>query len=83
MTAQPIEPDTHEVIHQGGEVAAVVVPIGEYRTLRALARQASAEDLEAAELAAEYEQYQEWHAAGRPGAVSHEEFVVELLGNGG
>jgi hypothetical protein len=82
VTAQPVEPDTHDVIHRGGEAAAVMVPIQEYRTLRALARQASAEDLEAAEMAAEHEHYQEWHAAGRPGAVSHEEFMVELLGDG-
>lgn len=82
MTAQPIEFDTHDVIHLDGEVVFVVVPIEEYRKLRALARQASAEDLEAAEMAAEYEQYQEWNAAGRLGAVSHEEFMIELLGDG-
>jgi hypothetical protein len=85
MTVEQIhEPaqDGHDVIHLGGEVAAVVVPIAEYRTLRALARQASAEDLEAAEMAAGHEQYLEWEAAGRPGAVSHEEAMAELLGGG-
>ena len=49
MSAQSAEfPDQHDVIHLGGETA-VVVPMDEYRRLRALERHASAEDLEAAE----------------------------------
>jgi hypothetical protein len=47
MSAPSTEsPDQHDVIHLGGE-AAVVVPMDEYRRLRALERLASAEDLEA------------------------------------
>jgi hypothetical protein len=82
MTAQPVESDVisgHDVIHLGGQVAAVVVPIDEYRTLRALAKRASAEALEEAEVDAVMEQHDEWVAAGRPGAVSHEEIMAEVL----
>jgi hypothetical protein len=35
MTAQPSDPDGHDIIHLGGQ-AAVVVPLEEYRTLMAL-----------------------------------------------
>jgi hypothetical protein len=37
---------------------------------------------EAAVAAAALREYQEWVAAGRPGAVSHEEAMAELLGDG-
>jgi hypothetical protein len=41
MSAQPSErSDGHDVIHLGGE-AAVVVPVDEYRKLKALERRAS------------------------------------------
>jgi hypothetical protein len=40
--------DQHDVIHLGGETA-VVVPLDEYRRLKALERRPSAEDLDAAE----------------------------------
>ena len=53
----------------------------EYRRLRALERRASAEDLEAAEADAVLQAHREWVAAGRPGAVSHEEVMAELLGS--
>jgi hypothetical protein len=33
--------DTHDVIHHGGQVVAVVVPIREYQQLRAAARPAN------------------------------------------
>jgi hypothetical protein len=80
MSAQSTESsDQHDVIHLGGE-AAVVVPMDEYRRLRALERRASAEDLEAAEADAVLQAHREWVAAGRPGAVSHEEAMAELLG---
>ena len=36
---------------------------------------------EAAIAAAVLREYQEWVAAGRPGAVSHEEAMAELLGD--
>ena len=72
-------PGRHDVIHLGGETA-VVVPMDEYRRLRALERRASAEDLEAAEADAVLQAHREWVAAGRPGAVSHEEAMAGLLG---
>ena len=80
MSAQSAESsDQHDVIQLGGD-AAVVVPRDEYRRLSALERRASAEDLEAAEADAVLQAHQEWVAAGRPGAVSHEEAMAELLG---
>jgi hypothetical protein len=36
---------------------------------------------EAATAAAALREYREWVAAGRPGAVSHEEAMAELLGD--
>jgi hypothetical protein len=83
MTAEPAgripEPDQHEVIHLGGE-AAVVVPVGEYRVLRALERLAAPDDLENAKAEAAMQEYREWSAAGRPGAISHAEARQLLLG---
>ena len=81
MTAQPAGPgpDQHEVIHLGGQ-AAVVVPMEEYQRLRALERHASAQELDAAEAEAAAESFEAWVAAGRPGAVSHEEAMAVLLG---
>ncbi len=84
MTAQPAGPagvGPHEVIHLGGE-AAVVVPVAEYRRLRALEQLASAQEREDAETAAALEEYREWSAAGRPGAITHEEARRLLLGGG-
>jgi hypothetical protein len=83
MAAQPAEPlstGSHEVIHLGGE-AAVVVPVAEYRRLRALERLASPDELEGAEAAAALEEYREWCAAGRPGSVSHDQARRLLLGD--
>jgi hypothetical protein len=37
---------------------------------------------EAAVAAAALSEYQEWVAVGRPGAVSHEEAMAELLSDG-
>jgi hypothetical protein len=68
------------VIHLGGE-AAVVVPVSEYRRLRALERLASPDELEGAEAAAALEEYREW-CAGRPGAVPHDR-ARRLLGDDG
>jgi DNA-binding XRE family transcriptional regulator len=80
VTPQPAEAfDQHDVIHLGGETA-VVVPVDEYRKLRALERLAPPDELEAAEADAVLEAHREWVAAGRPGAVSHEEAMAELLG---
>jgi hypothetical protein len=86
MTAEPAgripASDQHEVIHLGGE-AAVVVPMGEYRVLRALARLAAPDDLENARAEAAMQEYREWSAAGRPGAISHIEARRLLLGDTG
>jgi hypothetical protein len=83
MSAQPTSDqgphEPYEVIHLGGEAAAIV-PLSELRRLRAVERRASAEVLEAAEIEATLAAHQEWVAAGRSGAVSHEEAMAELLG---
>ena len=60
--------------------SAVVVPVDEYRRLRALERRATEADLDVAEADAIMQGYREWAAAGRPGAVSHEEATKQLLG---
>jgi hypothetical protein len=77
--AEPLDSGPHDVIHLGGE-AAVVVPLAEYRRLRALARLASPDDLDGAEAAAATEEYREWQAGGRPGAVAHDQARGLLLG---
>jgi len=81
MTAQPASaPDPsepYEVIHLGGEAAAIV-PLTDLRRLRAVERRASAEILEEAEIEATIAAHGEWVAAGRPGAASHEEAMAEL-----
>jgi hypothetical protein len=80
VSSQPaVDHDQHDVIHLGGETA-VVLPMYEYRRLRALESRATAEDLDAAEADAVLRGHDEWVAAGRPGAMSHEEFMAELLG---
>jgi hypothetical protein len=78
MSAQQPEQDGHSVIHLGAETA-VVVPLDEYRKLRALEGSATPEAIELAEAAAVDAEYREWVAAGRPGALSHEEAMAQLL----
>ena len=79
VTAYPAgEPGSYEVIHLGGEAAAMV-PLGDLRHLQAVQRHASPELLEEAEVEATLAAHREWMAAGRPGAVSHEEAMAELL----
>jgi hypothetical protein len=81
MTAQPEnDPGSYEVIHLGGEVAAIV-PLPDLRRLQAVHRHASAEQLEEAEVEATLTAHREWVAAGRPGAVSHKDAMAELLGS--
>ena len=85
MTAQPGGPQGTggpDLTRIGGE-AAVVVPLPEYRRLRALEQLASADELEGAEAAASLEEYREWSAAGRPGAITHEQARRLLLGEPG
>ena len=69
------------MIRLGGEAAAIV-PLAELRRLRAVGRHASADALEEAEIEATLAGYREWVAAGRLGAVSHEEAAAELLRDG-
>jgi hypothetical protein len=70
----------YEVIHLGGEAAAIV-PLAELRRLRAVERHASREALEEAEIEATLVAHDEWVSAGCPGARSHEEVMTELLGD--
>lgn len=79
MTAQPAsDPGSYEVIHLGGEAAAIV-PLSDLRRLQAVQRHASAEVLEEAEMEATLAAHREWVSAGRLGAISHEEAMAELL----
>jgi hypothetical protein len=79
MTAQPDgDADSYEVIHLGGEAAAIV-PLSDLRRLQAVRRRASAELLEEAEVEATLAAHRDWVAAGRPGAVPHEVAMAELL----
>jgi hypothetical protein len=79
MTAYPAsDPGSYEVIHLGGEAAAIV-PLGDLRQLQAVQRHAPPELLEEAEAEATLAEHREWVASGRPGAVSHEEAMADLL----
>ncbi len=78
MSAQASEHDGHGVIHLGGETA-VVVPMHEYRTLKALKDRATPGELDEAETDAAIAGYEEWVAAGRPGEMTHEEAMTRLL----
>jgi hypothetical protein len=79
MTAQPDEPDGHEVIHLGGE-SAVIVPIDEYQVLKALKANATPDEVELAEMDAAIAEHEAWKAAGRPGGtIPHERVAAELL----
>jgi hypothetical protein len=81
MTAQPMVPDPREpyqVIRLGGQAAAIV-PLADLRRLQAVERLAPAEVIESAEILSTLAEHHEWVAAGRPGAVSHEQAMAELL----
>ncbi|HUC24343.1 MAG TPA: hypothetical protein VMA73_16660 [Streptosporangiaceae bacterium] len=81
MTAQPAVPDQggpYQVIHLGAQEAAIV-PLNDLRRLQAVERLAPAEVVEAAEIESTLTAHHEWVAAGRPGAVSHELAMAELL----
>ena len=85
MTAQSTSPagspEPYEVIHLGGEEAAIV-PLADLRRLRAVQRYAPAEALEEAEIEATLAEHRAWVTAGRPGSLSHEEAMAELLCGG-
>ena len=84
MTAEPAgegpAAGPYKLIHLGG-AAAAIVPLSDLRRLRALERIASPQELEDAEIAATSEDYREWTAAGRPGALPHAEVRRMLLGH--
>jgi hypothetical protein len=61
--------------------AVMTVPLPELRRLRAVARHASPEGLDEAEIEATLTAHDEWVAAGCLGALSHEEVMAELLGS--
>jgi hypothetical protein len=83
MTAQPSSSprpeEPYEVIHLGGEAAAIV-PLPDLQRLRAVERRASPEALQEAEIDTVVAAHRDWVARGRPGAVSHDEAMAELLG---
>jgi len=75
-------PWPHEMIHLGGEAAAIV-PLNELRKLKALERRATAGEIEDAEFDAAIAEHEAWKAAGRPGGtIPHEVVMAELLGGG-
>jgi hypothetical protein len=81
MTAQPAGPvpdDAYQVIRLGGQEAAIV-PLADLRRLQAVERLAPAEVVESAEIETTLAAHGEWVAAGRPGAVSHDEAMAELI----
>jgi hypothetical protein len=79
MSTQPSGPlDGHDVIRLGDETA-VVVPMHEYRTLKALRDRVAPGELEEAEIEATIAEHKEWVAAGCPGAMTHEEATARLL----
>lgn len=85
MTAQPTDPapdpdlGAYDVIHLGGQVAAVVVPVADFRRLRALEQAATAQALEDAEDTAALQEWRELKAAGQATTVPIDE-VRQRLG---
>jgi hypothetical protein len=71
-------PEPYEVIHLGGEAAAIV-PIADLSRLRAVERLAPAEALEEAAIEATLAAHDEWVRAGRQGARPHGDVMAELL----
>jgi hypothetical protein len=79
MSAQPTDStEPYEVIHLGGEAAAIV-PLADLRRLRAVERHATAQAREDAEIEATLAGHDEWVRTGRPGAKSHDDVMAELL----
>jgi hypothetical protein len=70
--------EQYEVIHLGGQAAAIV-PLSDLRRLQAVERRAPAEIVEQAEIETTIAGHREWVAAGRLGAVSHDQAMAELL----
>jgi len=68
----------YEIIHLGGQEVAIV-PMSDLRRMQAVERLAPAEVVEEAAIRTKLAAHREWVAAGRPGAVSHDEAMAELL----
>jgi hypothetical protein len=68
----------YQVIQLGGQEAAIV-PLLDLRQLQAVERNAPAEVVEQAEIETTLAGHRDWVAAGRPGAVSHDRAMEELL----
>ena len=81
MSVQPTDHGGHGIIHLGGETA-VVVPLHEYRMLKALERRATPEDLDEAQTDAAIAEHEAWVDEGRPGELTHEEAMARLLTDG-
>jgi hypothetical protein len=79
LAHQDLAHQPYELIHLGDQTAAIV-PLDELRRLRALERRASPEELDEAKIEAAFARYLDWEAAGRPGAIPHEQVRAELLG---
>ena len=62
-----------------GVRSAAKRPLSELRRLQAVERRAPDALLEEAEIEATLAAHRKWVAAGRPGAVSHDEAMAELL----
>ena len=77
-TGDPGPDEPYEVIHLGGQAAAIV-PLADLQRLRAVERRAPAEILAEADIETTLAAHREWVAAGRPGAISHDEAMAELL----
>lgn len=58
-----------------------MVPLHKLRVLEALEAAATPEALDEAEMKAAIEEHEAWKAAGRPGEMSHEEFMAEMFGD--
>ncbi|HTX27502.1 MAG TPA: hypothetical protein VME19_10840 [Streptosporangiaceae bacterium] len=78
MSVQPSDQGGCAVIHLGGETA-VVVPLYEYRMLKALERRATPGDLDEAQIDAAIAEHEAWVEAGRPGELTHDEAMARLL----
>ncbi len=80
MSAQPddIAATPPNMVDIGGE-KAVVIPLTEYRAMKALADRATPEEQEDAWFGAAIAEAEEWEAAGRPGGtIPHELVVAEM-----
>ena len=76
--AVPDPGQAYQVIQLGGEEAAIV-PLPDLRRLQAVEQRAPAEVVEQAEIETTLAAHRDWVAAGRPGAMSHERAMEELL----